>query len=98
MTCRDAKLSVLEWDAASDRFVTSSLHYFEGDAALRGGRRVFARGPKAVTDPQVRKHPNLHACRISAATPADRISEWCSCLWGLQNVLAGCPIAPTVPE
>lgn len=51
--CRDAKLSVLEWDDAADRFATSSLHYFEGDAVLRGGRRVFARGPKAVTDPQV---------------------------------------------
>ena len=50
---RDAKLSVLEWDAAADSFATSSLHYFEGDAALRGGRRLFARGPKAATDLQV---------------------------------------------
>lgn len=51
-TCRDAKLAVLEWDDAADRFRTSSLHYFEGDKALRGGRRTFARGPKAVCDPQ----------------------------------------------
>lgn len=51
--CSDAKLAVLEWDDATDRFRTSSLHYFEGDAALRGGRRTFARGPKAICDPQV---------------------------------------------
>ncbi len=51
-TCRDAKLAVLEWDDAADRFRTSSLHYFEGDKTLRGGRRTFARGPKAVCDPQ----------------------------------------------
>ena len=52
-TCRDAKLAVLEWDDGQDRFVTSSLHFFEGDAGLRVGRTTFARGPKAVCDPQV---------------------------------------------
>ncbi len=50
---RDAKLAVLEWDGAADRLRTSSLHYFEGDAALAGGRKAFSAGPRAVCDPQV---------------------------------------------
>ena len=51
--CRDAKLSVLDWDDSAHTIHTSSLHYFEGDPSLRMGRTVFPLGPKAVTDPQV---------------------------------------------
>ena len=43
---RDAKLSVLAWDDGSDAWRTSSLHYFEGDRLLRGGRHVFAPRPQ----------------------------------------------------
>lgn len=65
---------MLEWDAAADRFVASSLHYFEGDAALRGGRRVFARGPKAVTDPQV--HNNSNAIYLSYCASGQSLSNF----------------------
>lgn len=53
LQCRDAKLSVLDWDDNAHTIHTSSLHYFDGDPSLRMGRTVFPLGPKAVTDPQV---------------------------------------------
>lgn len=48
---RDAKASVLCWDAATAGLVTSSLHYFEANEGLRGGRTAFSRGPLAAGDP-----------------------------------------------
>ena len=47
--CRDAKLSVLHWDAARHELAPSSLHYFEGDASLKAGRTLFPYPPLAVT-------------------------------------------------
>ncbi len=38
--CREAKLSVLEWDAGSFCLRVSSLHSFEGEPALRQGATV----------------------------------------------------------
>ena len=49
----DAKLVVLNWDAATDSVVPSSLHCFEGDPMLHCGRAVFAEPPRALADPQV---------------------------------------------
>lgn len=51
---RDAKLSVLQWDPAIYDLAPSSLHYFEGDESLKGGRQAFARPPLVVTDPMGR--------------------------------------------
>ena len=48
---RDAKLSVLQWDAATSDVAPSSLHYFEGDESLKAGREAFSRPPMVVTDP-----------------------------------------------
>jgi len=64
---RDAKLVVLEWDNDRERLRSSSLHYFEGDAALRGGRTVFPYGPRAVADPLV--------CHLPGTLPANRIGR-----------------------
>lgn len=47
--CRDAKVSVLHWDAHRHELAPSSLHYFEGDASLKEGRTVFPYPPLAVT-------------------------------------------------
>ncbi|KAK9815325.1 hypothetical protein WJX72_001813 [[Myrmecia] bisecta] len=54
LTFRDAKLAVLDWNEESDTIATSSLHYFEGDAALKGGWTVFPYGPRVICDPQGR--------------------------------------------
>jgi cleavage and polyadenylation specificity factor subunit 1 len=51
LTFRDAKLSVLQWDATVGDFAPSSLHYFEGDESLKAGRESFPRGPMAFGDP-----------------------------------------------
>ncbi|RMZ55782.1 hypothetical protein APUTEX25_005823 [Auxenochlorella protothecoides] len=51
LSFRQAKASVLCWDATSAGLVTSSLHYFEADEAMRGGRAAFTRGPLAAGDP-----------------------------------------------
>ena len=50
---REAKLVVLDWDDNTESIQPSSLHYFEGDATLSGGRCAFPRGPQAIADPQV---------------------------------------------
>lgn len=47
--CRDAKLSVLHWDAGAHALAPSSLHYFEGDASLKAGRTQFPYPPLAVS-------------------------------------------------
>jgi hypothetical protein len=49
---RDAKVSVVEWDPAACGLRASSLHSFEGDAKLRGGRLTFP-APRLAADPQV---------------------------------------------
>ena len=54
LTFRDAKLSVLQWDPATFDLAPSSLHYFEGDESLKGGRQAFARPPLVVADPMGR--------------------------------------------
>ena len=46
-------MSVLDWDAEAHCCSTTSLHYLEGDPALRQGRTSFPQGPQVVTDPQV---------------------------------------------
>lgn len=51
LTFRDAKLSVLHWDAERHELAPTSLHYFEGDESLKGGRAVFPRPPLVVSDP-----------------------------------------------
>lgn len=51
LTFRDAKLSVLQWNASTCDLAPSSLHYFEGDESLKSGRKVFPRPPLVVTDP-----------------------------------------------
>lgn len=51
LTFRDAKLSVLQWNASTCDLVPSSLHFFEGDESLKSGRKVFPRPPLVVTDP-----------------------------------------------
>eukprot|EP00200_Dunaliella_tertiolecta_P007602 CAMPEP_0202380718 /NCGR_PEP_ID=MMETSP1127-20130417/30588_1 /ASSEMBLY_ACC=CAM_ASM_000462 /TAXON_ID=3047 /ORGANISM="Dunaliella tertiolecta, Strain CCMP1320" /LENGTH=233 /DNA_ID=CAMNT_0048979471 /DNA_START=52 /DNA_END=750 /DNA_ORIENTATION=+ len=51
---RDAKLCVLEWDTSSHDLRTTSMHFFEGDPALRDGRKVFADPPRLLGDHQGR--------------------------------------------
>ncbi|KAF5843827.1 hypothetical protein DUNSADRAFT_5064 [Dunaliella salina] len=51
---RDAKLCVLEWDTSRHGLRTTSMHYFEGDPALRDGRKVFADPPRLLGDLQGR--------------------------------------------
>ncbi len=53
---REAKLSVLYWDEEAAELAPSSLHYFEGDPALRAGRTVFPMPPLALTDPEASQH------------------------------------------
>lgn len=53
--CRDAKLSVLAWDAATAELAPSSLHYFQGDASLKAGRATFACPPLAATGAAARR-------------------------------------------
>lgn len=67
---RDAKLSVLAWDAARATLVATSLHYFEGDPALKAGRRLFPMAPKAVTDPLGRAAAMLMFRHQLAVLPA----------------------------
>ncbi|KAI8464986.1 MAG: CPSF A subunit region-domain-containing protein [Monoraphidium minutum] len=50
---RDAKVSVVEWDPSQQALHSSSLHSFEGDAALGGGMAAHA-PPRLATDPQGR--------------------------------------------
>ncbi|KAL4424540.1 hypothetical protein ABPG77_010120 [Micractinium sp. CCAP 211/92] len=51
LTFREAKLSVLHWDAARHELAPSSLHFFEGDTSLKQGRSAFPYPPLAATDP-----------------------------------------------
>lgn len=71
--CRDAKLVVLDWDELSGGLITGSLHSWEGDPALQGGRSVFPRGPRALTDPQVPFLP-MHMHSHSMYLPANQRS------------------------
>ena len=66
---RDAKLAVLEWDAGRGALRPSSLHYFEGDPALRAQRTVFARPPVVRTDPQVTDSVMLTGHDLCASIP-----------------------------
>eukprot|EP00899_Mesostigma_viride_P011454 jgi/Mesvir1/20309/Mv19903-RA.2 len=52
----DAELSVVEWDEANHNIRCSSLHSYEGPQheALKDGRRSFAFGPRARSDPKGR--------------------------------------------
>jgi hypothetical protein len=50
--CRDAKVSVLDWDADAHALVTTSLHSFEGDKALPAGQPGFLHAPRLLADPQ----------------------------------------------
>ena len=57
---------MLDWDAEAHCCSTTSLHYLEGEAALRQGRTSFPQGPQIVTDPQVstpvQQTPNVITC------------------------------------
>lgn len=44
----------MEWDPSQHALRTSSLHYYEQDASLTGGRTLFARPPRAAADPSGR--------------------------------------------
>ena len=50
---RDAKVSVLDWDATSCSIVSTSLHSFEGDANISAGLPASPYGPRLLSDPQV---------------------------------------------
>lgn len=49
--CRDAKLSAVCWDPRAHTLRTASLHSFESDPSLRGGREAFAAPPRVLADP-----------------------------------------------
>jgi cleavage and polyadenylation specificity factor subunit 1 len=51
LTSRDAKVSVLRWNASTFELECSSLHYFEGDVSLKAGRVCFPSGPFCAVDP-----------------------------------------------
>ncbi len=63
---------MLQWDDERAALVTSSLHYFEGDTALRAGRTVFPQGPLAVTDPLVRCLANSNEFLVLCSTIVSR--------------------------
>ena len=54
---------MLDWDAETHCCSTTSLHYLEGDSALRQGRTSFPQGPQVVTDPQV-STPSLQTAKV----------------------------------
>lgn len=54
LTFREAKLAVLTWDLDLQELTCSSLHYFEGDKALKAGRELFPIGAKVIADPEGR--------------------------------------------
>lgn len=51
--CRDAKVSVLDWDANNHIIATTSLHSFEGDATASASLPASPYGPRVLADPQV---------------------------------------------
>ena len=51
--CRDAKVSVLNWDAKNHMIATTSLHSFEGDATASASLPASPYGPRLLADPQV---------------------------------------------
>ena len=51
--CRDAKVSVLDWDANNHTLRTTSLHSFEGDALVSTNLPASPYGPRLLSDPQV---------------------------------------------
>jgi hypothetical protein len=79
---RDAKLSVVEWDPAQQSLRTSSLHSFEGDPALRGGRTSFP-PPRLAADPQARRGGGA----VFAGTRAKRRGR--RARWQLQRLPRG---------
>ena len=61
--CRDAKVSVLDWDASSCSIVSTSLHSFEGDANISAGLPASPNGPRLLSDPQVQSFVAMcHCC------------------------------------
>jgi len=71
---RDAKLSVLQWEPATNDLAPSSLHYFEGDESLKAGRHAFPRPPLVLTDPRGRCAALImlrHQLAILPATEAE---------------------------
>ena len=73
---------MLDWDAEAHCCSTTSLHYLEGDPALRQGRTSFPQGPQVVTDPQVsslgQQMANVHdvLCSARGAPPSPRAPRW----------------------
>ena len=63
----DAKLVVLDWDAATDSIAPSSLHCFESDPLLHCGRAVFAQPPRALADPQVHPMSSLEGFSLAGS-------------------------------
>lgn len=53
--CRDAKVSVLDWDAHNYTMRTTSLHSFEGDVFISASLPASPFGPRLLSDPQVRQ-------------------------------------------
>lgn len=51
--CRDAKVSVLDWDANTNTIRPTSLHSFEGDAFVSASMPASPYGPRLLSDPQV---------------------------------------------
>ncbi|KAK9839426.1 hypothetical protein WJX81_001424 [Elliptochloris bilobata] len=70
LTFRDAKLVVLDWDAATDSIMPSSLHCFEGDPMLTCGRTACAQPPLALADPQGRCAAVAMLQNVLAVLPA----------------------------
>jgi cleavage and polyadenylation specificity factor subunit 1 len=75
LALRDAKLAVLRWDAGAHALTPTSLHYFEGDEALKAGRAAFPRPPLAVADPRGRCAAVLAFRHQLAVLPAMAPSE-----------------------
>ena len=89
--CRDAKLSVLHWDAGRGELAPSSLHYFEGDASLKQGREVFPQAPLAVTGAV----PWVPACDPIAAPALTRRGQ--HCIRGAAAINAAISATSTLP-
>ena len=78
---RQAKAVVLAWDEANNTIATSSLHYFEDEPGLRGGRAVFPLGPRVIADPQACNVPGV----VTVASVASGI-----CMQYLTHKLRSC--------
>ncbi|EFA79463.1 CPSF domain-containing protein [Heterostelium album PN500] len=72
LSFRDAKVSIVKYNKATEKLDIRSLHYFEGNSELKGGRKTFRTPPLIRVDYQQRCAVMLLYDRHLAVLPFPR--------------------------